>query len=217
MIEEVRIHEGKVAAAGRLHELGVEEETLRKAVEVGLRHAFNCTENDPRNLPGIIAWGKAIRSLRESLVPLGWTRDNSNNYATVVSPGGDTALAVAAADAGTGRSSSTPSTRSAKGPATKDAVHRNQLSFADVVVAFPKPQEASGASRTWLLLHHVDEDAEEIRAELSLPSHMDGNGYVDSWLERIILAPIPHLPEPLEASDVGEEIDIPVERRSEGK
>src|SRR6266508_4521445 len=217
MIEEAKVYEGKVAGAGRLRGLGVDEETLRQAVEYGLRHAFSCTKHDPPNLPGIIAWGKGIRSLRDRLVPLGWTTDNSRNYATVVSPDGKTALAVAAADAGTGRPKSTPSTRSTKGPATKAAVDRNQLSFADVVDAFPKPQETEKADRTWLLLHYVDEEAEEIRAELSLPVHMDGNGYVDSWLERIILEPIPHIPTPVEDFDVGEEIDVPVERRSQGE
>jgi len=217
MIEEAEIHEGKVAAATRLHDLGVDEETLREAVEYGLRHAFSCTKHDPPNLPGIIAWGKGIRSLRDRLVPLGWTTDNSRNYATVVSPDGKTALAVAAADAGTGRPKSTPSTRSTKGPATKTAVDHNQLSFADVVDAFPKPQETEKADRTWLLLHYVDEEAEEIRAELSLPVHMDGNGYVDSWLERIILETIPHVSTPVGDFDIGEEIDVPVERRSQGK
>jgi hypothetical protein len=194
MIEEAKIHEGKVAAAGRLHDLGVDEETLREAVEYGLRHAFSCTKHDPPNLPGIIAWGKGIRSLRDRLVPLGWAPDNSRNYATVVSPA--------------------PSTRSTKGPATKAAVDRNQLSFADVVDAFPKPQETDEADQTWLLLHYVDEEAEEIRAELSLPVHMDGSGYVDTWLERIILEPIAHVPTPMEELDLGEEIDVPVERRS---
>jgi len=217
MIEEVKIYEGNVAAAGRLHDLGVDEGTLRQAVEYGLRHAFSCTKHDPPNLPGIIAWGKGIRSLRDRLVPLGWTADNSRNYATVVGPDGKIAIAVAAADAGTGHTDATPTTRSTKGPATKSAVHRNQLSFADVVEAFPRPQETSEADQTWLLLHYVDEEAEEIRSELSLPVHMDGNGYVDSWSERIIIGPIPHIPEPLADAEAGEEIDVPVVRRSEGK
>jgi hypothetical protein len=217
MIEEAKIHAGRVAAAGRLKDLGVDEATLREAVEYGLRHAFSCTKHDPPNLPGIIAWGKGIRSLRDRLVPGGWTADNSRNYATVVSSDGRVAIAVAAADAGTGRSDLTPTTRSTKGPATKRAVHRNQLSFADVVATFPKPQEASGADQTWLLLHYVDEEAEEIRSELSLPVHMDGNGYVDTWQERIILEPVPHIPEPLADAAAGEEIDVPVERRTEGR
>ena len=46
-------------------------------------------------------------------------------------------------------------------------------------------------SSTWMLLSYSDEEAGEIRVELSLPRHIDGAGFVKSWTERIILRSAP--------------------------
>ncbi len=47
--------------------------------------------------------------------------------------------------------------------------------------------DASVNKQTWFLLHYWDEDADEIRVELSLPAEMTPDGFVIQWRERIIL------------------------------
>jgi hypothetical protein len=187
--------------SARLAALGLREEDLRESALFGMRHALMCTRHEPPNVPGVIAWGKIIRFLRDRLVPLGWQSNNVRNYATVVKPDGTIALAVAAGDAWTGKHglNQHPSTRSAKGPATREAVGVNiQLRFEDISASFPPARPVSGAA-TWLLLFYWDESVEEIRVELSFPKEMNQQGYVTAWVERIILTPIPLSSVPTEA------------------
>ena len=202
-------------AVARLAELGVAGEVLREAVEAGVQHASDCTAHDPPSLAGIIAWGKATRHLRDRLVPLGWTRDNARNYATVLSPDGAVAIAVAAANSATGQAEATPSNRSTKGPATRDAIDWNQTSFADVSESF-RVCRATSRPQTWLLLYFVDEDNDEVRLELSLPAYIDDDGYVTAWRERVLLLPLSLDSRAPPIRDETEQIDIKIERRASG-
>jgi hypothetical protein len=198
----------RARSLSRLAELGVPEDALRDAAHVGVQHGFSCTRHDPPSLGGILTWAKAVRHLRDLLVPDGWWASDTRNYATVVSPEGTVALAVAGGDKNTGNPKKLPATRTEKGPATQQAVHENQLSMEDLSESFPKGRQ------TWMLLHYVDVEAQEIRLELSLPAAMTG-GYVDTWRERVYLRPIPFDAEPFEGSEAeAEEIEITVNRRA---
>jgi hypothetical protein len=212
---ERQVYGDAVEVAGRLHDLGVSQSVLQEALQTGLRHAFACTRHDPPSLPGILAWGKTVRHLRDRLVPAGWEISNASNYATVIHPGGGFAIAVAAGNVHTGVGDANPSTRAEKGPATRSAVQENQLTFFDVRESFPPPRREPG-KQTWLLLHYADEEAGEIRAELSLPADMTDDGYVADWRERIILEPVPfgQATLPREGGDSGE-IDIEIEPRGQ--
>lgn len=214
MPSETRVFVEPVPLAGRLHEMGVEQNVLRDAVEFGMRHAFDCTRHEPPNLPGILAWGKTVRSLRDSLVPQGWKASNARNYATVIHPRGTYAIAVAAGNSNTGVSDESPSTRAEKGPATRDAVHLNQLTFWDISESFPRPELVPG-TQTWLLLHYADEETEEIRLELSLPAGMTSDGHVTVWQERLILSPVPFFTRPSVSTEEseGEDVQVDVQRR----
>ena len=179
-----------VPVAGRLHELEVSQDVLQEALMYGLRFGFECTGHDPPSLKGILVWGKISRALRDRLVPAGWKPNNMRNYATVIHPDDSYAIAVAAGDWHTGMPNGTPTTRVEKGPATEEAVAANQLSFADISRDFPKaPSSVLGITQTWLLLHYVDEEAAEIRWELSLPDRMV-DGFVSAFRERILLPPV---------------------------
>lgn len=217
---EVEIHEGPEAATA-LAALGLSESLLLESAEWGLRHAFSCTLHEPPSVPGVIAWGKTVRALRDRLVPAKWQASDASNYATVISPTGRDAIAVAAGNTATGRADEEVATRTNKGPVTRSRAAENQLSLFEMVAEqFPSPRALPGDGvRTWLLLHYVDEEAEEIRVELSLPVNMDETGRVTGWQQRIILSPISHLPEPfaefapLAAEDV-EDVDIDIRRRA---
>lgn len=219
-VQSKQVHEG-ARATSALHALGgLTEEGLLESVEWGLRHAFDCTPHDPPNAAGVIAWLKIVRALRDRLVPERWTPNDANNYSTVVSPDETDAVAVAAGDSGTGRADAPLSTRTSKGPVTKKKADDNQLALFEAVAQhFPSPQPLPDTDlRTWLLLHYVDEEAEEIRVELSLPISVDDNGRVTGWRERIILTPIAHLPEPFSyvrpAEDEDDQTEIDIRRRA---
>lgn len=140
-------------------------------------------------LGGFTFWAKTVRGLRDRLMPSGWTKNVFNKcFPLTIHPDGNVAIAVSGGDAATGIEVGRPSTRSTKGKATKDAVHENQqvLAFNGV----PLIQKTKGLA-TWVLLIHEDVEAEEVRLELSLPSKVNKENYVDEWLERIILPSIP--------------------------
>jgi hypothetical protein len=195
--------------AYRLTELAVKEGDMQGAAEYGMRNALQCTLHDPPMLPGLMAWGKTIRFLRDQLVPLGWVPDNTKNYSTIGNAKKGVAIAASAGDAWTGKHgpNQNPSTRNPKGTETKRAIGNNQLHFFEISQSFPQPQQASGVE-TWLLLYYWDEEAEEIRVELSLPREMNDQGYVNRWSTRIILAPVPLMSGPaaqdVPADDEGE-------------
>ncbi len=214
MPQPVAIHFKAVHVEGRLFDLGLNQALLADAVRDGTSYQRDCTLHDPPNLGGMIAWGKTVRALRDRLVPHGWDCANDRNYATTIHPRRAMAIAVASGDLSTGKLDRTPSTRTDKGPATRDVILQNQLSFAQISSDFPVPATAEGIS-TWLLLYHVDNAAREIRVELSLPISMTVDGFVTGWRERIILAPIAldPLPSPREYADGGE-IEVRVERRA---
>lgn len=196
-------------AARRLDGFGLRLDDLGAAVRHGLHAAATCTPHDPPNFAGLLGWGRTVRGLRDTLVPRGWHVDNSRNYPTAVSPDGTIAIAVAAGDYNTGLAG-TPATRSAKGPATREAVVLNQMSFAELDASFalgvPVPKS------TWLLLHYNDKSAKEVRMELSLPAGFDEEGVVTDWHERIILPPLTTAYEP--PDDPGDSpIDVPIVRR----
>lgn len=197
-------------SAPRLSELGLERDDLVGALRLGLAAASSCTKHDPQNAAGFMQWSRTVRGLRDTLVPRGWRAVSSRNYPTVVSPDGAIAIAVAAGDHNTGIAGAIPSTRSPKGPATKDAVSLNQMSFGEVDQSFVDVAPVPRA--TWLLLHYHDSVANEIRFELSVPGGFDEDGVVTSWFERSILMPLTTSYQPPEEAE-SMPIDVPVIRR----
>lgn len=119
-------------------------------------------------------------------MPRGWIPSNSQTFATIIDPAGVFAIVVAAGDQHTGLRDRTHSTRSEKGPATRNAIGTNQMAFAEIDPSYPWPRVVI-PKRTWFLLYYLDEDADEIRIELSLPAAMTGDGHVTAWRERRIL------------------------------
>lgn len=201
----------------RLVELGMTARALRECARIGYGFAAACTAHDPRSLPGTLAWGKGTGHLRDEMVLEGWKADSTQNLETVVHPTGSHAVALASGTSTTGmRDTIPPRTRTPKGPATSRVVERNaQLSFAGRHPAFGEELIAEGARETWLLLHHYDADAEEIRLELSLPSEMRGK-QVTGWRERILLEPVPFSTDINFDDDEDDgDIDVDVTRRAD--
>ncbi|HWE68905.1 MAG TPA: hypothetical protein VG205_01010 [Acidimicrobiales bacterium] len=203
-----------IQVVGRLDEMGLKPDVLAAAVTEGCAIVRDCTLNDPAQLAGILGWGKITRAFRDRHVPLGWTRKSVRSQATTVSPDGRMSIVIAGGDENTGIGGDTaPTTKSAKGPATKDAVASNQRSFGEINSEFARAAE-DAVHRTWILLYYIDEESEEIRVELSLPSYIQENGYVYEWREQIVIPPISlSRPQPPSIEEQGDDEEIDVKRR----
>lgn len=197
----------------RLAELGVSEDALRNAVSRGQLAFANCTENHPRMFPAIAAWAETVAAVRENLAPFGYTRSELKNYSRTIDAVGRLAIAVASGNEETGREEGTPSTKTAKGARTVEAVVINQVQlqlFDDPAPA--EPADAEDERVTWLLLMHRART--ETRCELSLPVAIGTDMRVNQWRERIILRSIPLDGEPEEVTPpVLPDITVEVRRR----
>lgn len=198
MSEPCRIYDDPASVVSRLDELGLRPEWLSLAVQRGVGEVLACTANDPQQLPGILGWGRITRFLRELLIERrGYERANLRGQPSTVHPDGKFAIVVAGGDENTGRRTDPdPATRSTKGPATEDAIEKNTLSlWWDMPEAewgrFDKARRIVPPKQTWMLLYIIDEAAEEVRLELSLPRFMDEDGYVTDWSDRIIIKSFP--------------------------
>lgn len=212
-----RILETPFDRSTRLAELELDENILGDSVLEGLSFARQTTPNDPVILYSFIAWGKITGCLRTRLIPYGWHAKQIKKQETTTNPDGQRAVIIASGDTNTGRTLKTPSTRSPKGSATKDAIDRNQLRFADMSLAFADDlSRANIPTETWVLLYFVDNDVHEVRVELSLPSTMDNEGCISEWSERIILSSL-HYQASINVTSESEEDEteekIEIERR----
>lgn len=200
-------------AADRLAELGLKAEILEFALRGADAEARTYTQLDPPNMQGMARYSRTVRLLREQLLPLGWSYDNPRNLARTVSPDRRVAIIATLGDAATGVPDAEPSTRYEKGIATVEAVGRNfvQLTLpVDLGDEEPVDPDVEGTA-TWVLLYSVTES--EIRTELSLPDSMV-DGYIDTWVERIILDPVPVEPAIPVATRPAADPDVAVARRT---
>ena len=189
-MNNVKIWADPIGTPQRLKQLGLTEGILLHAVKRGDAARASCTENHPALQRGIMGWGEPICSLRESLIPEGWNRYDEANQPYVVNSDDSLAITVATGDESTGLKDRNPSTKSSKGPQTEIAVAKNALAkslFGDIR---SDRQKKIGTRQTWILLIYHDEEKSETRCEFSSPSNME-RGYIDEWLERIILGVIP--------------------------
>lgn len=181
------LHVEPSSVHSRLQQLDLSEAPLLQAVKASYIAKSNCTDNHPPLFPHIAAWSEAVRTLRDSLKPEGWTRFNDQNSPKTLSPDGSISIIVATGNEATGNPIVEPATTSSKGPNTTGAIEVNRsiqpyLTGFDFPLSFKDEDEKIS---TWILLvHHAKK---ELRAELSLPLDVGTDGRVSVWKERIIL------------------------------
>ena len=169
----------------RLAHLGLSVDFLAEARGLAQADVDQCTDLDPPGFRGAVRTARTMRYLREALIPLGWTPDDSGNQPSVVSPDGRIGIVCTSGDLATGLDYARPKTKYPKGEVTQRRVRANrQLSLFDSESA--EGELATGEERTtWLLLQYPAGDT--VRAELSCPQGFDNTGRVDSWSDRLIL------------------------------
>jgi hypothetical protein len=210
MLTEIRSAPDEVDTA--LSALGLTRQPLLDAIKAGYLARSSCTANDAPFYPALSQWNRTVRVLREKLLVEGWSKSDDGNYCVVVNPGGSVAIAAASGCENTGNVLSSPTTKSAKGPSTVDAVLVNAMQLHLPGIVPPPTAQIENGRVTWLLLFHCDE--RELRAELSLPASMGDDGRPDAWKERIILPTTPLDPIVVDvAPDFGPDFDVDVKRR----
>lgn len=169
----------------RLARLRLSVDCLAEARGLAQADVDQCTDLDPPGFRGAVRTARTMRYLREALIPLGWTPDDSGNQPSVVSPDGRIGIVCTSGDLATGLDYARPKTKYPKGEVTQRRVRANrQLSLFDTEAA--DSEVVAGEERTtWLLLQCPAGDT--VRAELSCPDGFDNTGRVDSWSERLIL------------------------------
>jgi hypothetical protein len=208
------VKQSEIEVTNALTELGLTKDILRDAVLIGEIARDSCTANDPKSAPGIFAWARTVRGLRESLLPKNWHKNDDMNFPTVISPDRSFAIAVMTGDEGTGRIEAIPTTKYRKGIATKLAVKSNELSLFSFLPDYVEEKQVD-LRLTWILLRRRDEDS--VFSELSLPASISKDGQVESWNTRIILDPIEVDPMPTIQDDDGSSeppVVVTVRRRS---
>lgn len=188
MARRTKVIQGPGGRDARLRELGLTQEHLRGSLNGGLAAAALTSVNHPPNFGGTTLWAEAVRILRELLIPLGWRRDNSHNFPTVVSPDRTLAIAIARGDEITGDPNPrvSPTFQYSRGVVTERAVERNRtLPFDHLPEGYGDEPDAIPA--LWFLLHR--RVGTKLLCELSYPTEIE-SGFVITWGERIILDPI---------------------------
>lgn len=198
IMQQINVYTKSAEVSSLLTKMGLRIEDLTQAAKEGYLAFISCTNNDAPIYPGISAWARAVRSLRESLIPRGWTKNDDRNFSLTLSPNNKISIAVATGDENTGNAVMVPRTKSHKGEQTTLRVEKNEQMALFAIAQIPhvvpiKRMVGTPNSVMWIFLVH--RTANHIRCELSLPVGVDTSGRLDSWQERIILPPIDIDPE----------------------
>jgi hypothetical protein len=209
----------RAETASQLAALDLSEELLADALRYAYGEGDRCTANDVNMAAGIDVWGKPIRYLRDQLSK--WPHSRQPDLEGIIHPSRTFRIASARGNWATGDSEWMPSTETLKGRLTMEAVHGNGQMALDVIGLTQNP---APVMRTYYLLHHFDKVKEEIRCELSVPTHMTigpkaKKGRIDEFGPRIILAAIPlDSDADLDQNDeveFSDDLDIQVARRAQ--
>lgn len=173
--------------ARRLIALDLTMEDLLQPVRLGAAARRTATANHPKAYGGWRDYGERVAGLRDQLADRGWTAEEVDGVCMTVHPNRRLALMTALGNSGTGTASPV-STRRKRGETTDKVVRVNaQLAFEFEIAEAP-PALRQTLMPTWVLLVHTEGD--QIRSELSLARHMDEEGFIDAWLDRIPLPSI---------------------------
>jgi hypothetical protein len=191
----------------RLAELGLDVETLHRAVRAGIAAGATRTALAPRNAQGSDLVSHTVEELRLLLERTGWTADFAGGQERTVSPDGLTSIIVSTGAGSVGDTSGEVRTAHPKGPLMRDAVTVNQgFVQEEFPLGLRELPEETGRPLCWVLLVKIEPGL--AHTELSVPDGMR-EGVVVSWAERIPLPPLGTHPEPGEEPA---ELDVPVER-----
>ncbi len=195
---------------------GLSIELLLECVKASQAARENTSRFHPPLHGPFNGYAEGTAALRAKLSDFQWEPLDDDNYARALSPDEQTAIAIASGDESTGVNDSTaPRTRCPKGRKTEEAVELNAQLTMFAGLGMPEVVQARKGERaqTWLLLIRAVGD--ELRSELSLPTHFEKRSPDDYW-ERLIL-PVIGLdggpPRRRDEPDAGDDFDVDVTRK----
>lgn len=183
-------------------------ESIGQAIILG--HT-NRTEYDALNAGGTYAYLGGVRKLREEFCSQGWTKETRNGIELVTSTKHQISIGISSADENVGNRTMPSKTKNPKGTQFDAISHQNQqYSF------WPDEPSFLGTTAIWLLLYHFSQD--QLLLELSLPNNYNWDSHkIDSWKERIFIAPIPIDPtfkvNEMSSLDLNEEYQVTIKKR----
>lgn len=205
------------AVVRRLAELGIPGDVLTESVRIGHNQGDFVTAAHPRTYQGVVVWGEVTASLRHRLSELGWTLDDEENIARVISPDGSVTVVAVSGNERTGLRNNHEklNTRRPRGPAGVRIIKTNmqyELALDEEGVTRARNDLVDNLGGTWFLLYFREGDV--VRSELSYAMAVAESGRLLRWKERLILPDIDLLgPEPEAVDDTPPDVDVPVSRR----
>ena len=203
----------------RLADFGLTTAELHRVLEASHLARVSCTENDAQFIPGTDAWSRALRRLREILIPMGWKRLNLGNYSLTVSELYGVNLIVATGDDSTGLELPfNPSTNSTKGLLTEIAVNLNAENQGSLFGGFNEHKirkyQRLLQHPTWVFLIYITDEL--ARGELSLPDTHSTGKQLNDWKERILIPEISFDPGTVKSADdyMGPEAEVKISRKA---
>jgi len=170
--------------APRLARLDLVLDDLLIPVRAGVAARRTATAHHPRAYSGWRDYGERVAALRDGLVPRAWSAAEEEGVCLTVHPEGRLAIMTAVGTSGTGTADDV-TTRRSRGKVTEKIVGVNAQLELELHYAQPEPALRNAKTPTWVLLVCVEGD--EVRSELSLAEHIDEDGYIDRWVDRIPL------------------------------
>lgn len=175
-----------------LNALGLTQALLHDTLRYAYAESERCSANDVKAASGYAIWGKPLRYMGDKLASKGWRRDGAPRLESIVSPDGSFRITSAAGNFATGILSAMPATAGPKGRLTFEAIADNGQTAMEIP---GEPVKLSPSAITYYFLHHLDEAKEQIRSELSVPTHLKitpkgKRGLIDAFKDRLILEPV---------------------------
>lgn len=174
--------------------IGIDESILIETALESFRWMSQPGAVDYVGSPGDFARFGAVRSIRLQLLEQGWTIDNEDNAAWVISPDESIRIGVSAGEC-VGLATSQPRTRYVRGATFERAVSSNtQLSFFQATSGAQAPQNPEDME-TWMFLFQHDLETEQTLLELSRPISVVRPGTrnpIIFWEDRWLIPAIDH-------------------------
>ena len=183
MVMAERILSKVIDIDNQLKEMGLDRKGLTEAVRFAEHHRSFVTANDPIGFPNYVVYAKLARSLRETYLSKGWTKDDSHNQAAIKNAKNKIRVVPCNFDEYAGNRLVRPTNKSPKGEVTRKKSACNRTAWLPGIP--PIAPEFNDGYQTWILGVSID-DEHPTGAELSFPVAFDGN-FFTQFGTRIIL------------------------------
>ena len=182
-----------------LAQIEVDINIIKNAVAEAHTYAQDYTDRHfPVTAVGLARWLQTVYLIRSGLAAdSSWEVSNPHNRPILKKDSGAYELAIAAGNSFTGIASGEgqPDLKRPAGKATARSVNEHtapdvQTLFSISEVRTPEINSASDLppTGTWFLLYYPD--GARIRCELSRPTRIDSNSYVEGWAVRVLIGDV---------------------------